>query len=329
MKCRTRRHFQVPAERPPSMKDAVYASATHLLRECPQLVVSAMVDLRKTGVSKAGAALFKQRSGQVQDAIVVALDAANTLALPLIGIPTDGSFLAILHGHRSPPSICLERPDRLRNVLTATAFQRLHSKAAPCPAARGPWVEDWVLRTEAAVLLPASWIPDASEIVLCNSCYRPIFPTDVGVARCQACFDVFECDDCRRVAPLLKHDCSAARMRAGEALMVVKRALPSYPVLAVPTSKGGIFCHASLAFGFASTICNAELPMAVIEQYQKATRCRAIEPEAEQDDPRHEEEDGKSCCFDAAVKAMHRKAAKRERQKDRKRQLKQQSAAPH
>ena len=311
----------VQASQEQLVKDAVYASAKHLLRECPELVVRAMVEFRTTGVRKAGAALFKQRSGQVQDAIVVALDAANRLGLPLLGIPTDGCFLAILHGHRPPPSICLERPDHLRNVLTATAFQRLHSKATQCPAARGPWVEDFVLQTEAAVLLPASLIPDASEIVLCNCCYRAIFPTDVGTARCQACFDVFECDHCRRAAPLLKHDCNAARMRAGEALVAVKRALPSYPVLAVPTLKGGIFCHASLAFGFASTICNAELPMAVVELYQQATRCQAIEPEAEQDDPRHEEDDkGSNCCFDALLDAMEKKKAKKRRQKEKRRQ---------
>ena len=101
----------VQASQEQLVKDAVYASAKHLLRECPELVVRAMVEFRTTGVRKAGAALFKQRSGQVQDAIVVALDAANRLGLPLLGIPTDGCFLAILHGHRPPPSICLERPE--------------------------------------------------------------------------------------------------------------------------------------------------------------------------------------------------------------------------
>ena len=75
-------------------------------------------------------------------------------------------------------------------------------------------------------------------------------------------------------------------------------------------------------------MCNKTLPMAVIEQFQMATRCSALEP-TEQDPGEfcEDEDQSGSCCFEAAVRALQKKAAKRERQKERKRQLRQQTAA--
>jgi hypothetical protein len=60
--------------------------------------------------------------------------------------------------------------------------------------------------------------------------------------------------------------------------------------------------------------------MATVEFFQVATRCLAIEPEPGQDPGEcHEDDKSGSCCFDAAVKALQKKAEKRERQKERKR----------
>eukprot|EP00966_Prymnesium_polylepis_P015059 347735-Prymnesium_polylepis.1 len=70
--------------------------------------------------------------------------------------------------------------------------------------------------------------------------------------------------------------------------------------------------------------------MGVVELYQMATRCSALEPTEQDTGEFCEDEDNSgSCCFDAAVRALQKKAAKRERQKERKRQLRQQTAALH
>jgi hypothetical protein len=313
------------------VKNAVHKSAVRLLNECPELVVGAMVDFRKTGVSKQGSMVFRRQSTLVQDAILVALYTANNEGLPVFAIQTDGNFLATLSGHMPPPMIDQARPNHIRSVLTPEELERLCSKAAPCPAVHGqPWVQnDSVLRTGTVVLLPGSWIPDRSEPVLCNWCYRLVFPEDVAAARC-TCLDWFECGVCRQSSPLLKHDCVGSRQRAGTALSVIKEALPYYPVIAIPSVKGCIFSHAQLAFACASTMCNTTLPMGVVELYQMATRCSALEPTEQDTGEFCEDEDNSgSCCFDAAVRALQKKAAKRERQKERKRQLRQQTAALH